>query len=252
MKRLLSVAMLTILLSLSCLMSVSCGKKENPKLADGKVLFYQEWDRTASSLIDRDRILNNLATDFPDELNIEKHPDVIDPRIITGPMLRVAKEGSDPQLNNFFIPNMPADEFIADPDIDPDCVVADYYGSAGSLVPVEYLSDDRLVSLQNGEEPIVFMVVECIGYGESQEYFAPSGSSDTVYVLRWRTSFYSYPDCTLLAWESADRPYSIPESLFDNALHTDMNGNKVFQFDKDGNRIVPSNTTLELLYGGKN
>ncbi|MBQ6230981.1 MAG: hypothetical protein IJJ74_07670 [Eubacterium sp.] len=74
---------------------------------------------------------------------------------------------------------------------------------------------------------------------------------DEVYWLSWRVAFYSYPDMTLLGWETAQRPYAKPESMSYDRTHPDGNKRRVYIYDDNGSRIDVMDVTMKLIYGDK-
>ena len=241
---------ITVILTCTlCLQFVSCRDKGNPKLADNKTIFCQKWDESTLELIDKEKVFDNLATEYPSDLDLEAHPDLIDIDSFTGPFLFVYHPDAVLTIaNKAYIPDMAQAEYLRHPSLDSGCSLEVCVSTADRL-PDECLSDDKLTNIQSGEIPIMYAVMECTGYGDSTTYHYPSGATETAYVLTWRVAFYSYPDCKLIAWENADRPYNMPESTFDDNLARDMNGNKMFQYDKDGSRVYPYAITFDILRG---
>lgn len=238
---------ITVILTTLSLITGCQKAPENPKLAEDPKHFYQEWDEAAFGNIDTTSLQEKLAATFPEHLNMEENSGLVQPEDFTGPIICLSGN-SDYQLNHIYVPNQDSWQYEKDP-LFPEQMEWIQYSPAAERIPEEYLSDEKLVQLQNKQLPIVFAVVECTGYSGSRIYYYPSGEDETVYWLDWRVSFYSYPDCELLGWESAGRPYSHPSSMSLQGAHPDGNGHRVHLTDGTGRRVNVLDVTMKLLYG---
>ena len=239
---------LVLLLICSILLCGCSGGEKVASLADDPKRFYEAWDEAVLADIDTVKIINKLAIAFPEELNIETNRGLILPDSFTGPVL--CYEGNTSyKFNGIYTPDQNVQDYIDSPQ-HPNDPKLKKYASSASRIPNEYLSDEKLAELRKNNLPIVFAMVECIGYTNSNTYYVignPNGSD--VYWLGWRVSFYSYPDCKLLGWEAAERPYGIPDSMAFNQTFPDGNGKRVYLNDNTGATVDVLNTTMKLLYG---
>lgn len=239
---------ITVILTTLSLITGCQKAPENPKLAEDPEHFYDAWDEAAFANIDTTSLQDKLSTTFPESLNMNEYSGLVNPEDFTGPFLCYAGKSDDWAMNYIYVPNQDSWQYERDP-ILPDPVEWIQYASAANRIPEEYLSDEKLEQLQNKQLPIVFAVVECLGYSGSRIYYYPSGEKVTVNWLDWRVSFYSYPECELLGWESAIRPYSHPSVMSLQGSHPDENGNHVHINDDKGRRVDVLDVTMKLLYG---
>jgi hypothetical protein len=244
-KSIIAITMLAAVFMLS-----GCGKEKmkNPKLTDNPKMFYEAWDKAALDNIDTKDIRWKLAAAFPEELNMETHAGLIQPEDFTGPILCFRSDESDNRFNRIFIPEEKIQDYLKAPKFPDDIEIAEYTYSA-ERIPDEYLSDDKLTKLQKKKQPVVFAFVECTGYTEGAVYVSPSGNKEAIYQLGWRVSFYSYPDCTLLGWETVERAYAKPESMSYDRTYLDQNKKRVYIYDSNGAAVDVMAETMKLLYG---
>lgn len=247
MKQVFRKFMISVLI-VCMIAAIGCSKSNpNPKLSEDPDRFFAAWDEASLSAVDTGIIRNKLSFDFPDERNMEIHEGLVSPEAFTGPILCFAGDSSS-YFNHVYIPDRNVRDYLSDPQI-PDSAELIVYTGTAEKIPAEYLSDEKLISLQEKKLSVVFAVVECTGYVRSSVYYSPSGSEMAVCWLGWRVSFYSYPDCELLGWEAAERPYSDPEGMALDSVYSDGNGNHVYINDATGARVNVTDVTMKLLYG---
>ncbi len=218
-----------------------CGKYI-PTLADNPDDFYDAWDEMAFNNIKPDKI--QLADDFPENLNMETHSDLIVPDSFTGPIICFTGK-----TKGIFIPDQEVSDYLANPAL-PEEIEFTVYKSAAERIPDRFLSDEKLKKLKERKLPIVFAMVECTGYDHiTTYYYQYSNVPETVCWPGWRVSFYSYPDCELLGWETAARPYGEPEAMSLDSVRLLPNGKRLYRNDGEGAFLDELDVTMKLLYG---
>lgn len=245
MKRIRILRCITSFLLLMSLFSFGGCGKYIPTLVDDPEDFYEAWDEAAFANIKPNKI--KLADVFPEELNMETHSGLIAPEDFTGPILCFDGE-PHPYFNGAFIPDQEISDYLANP-TRPEEIEFTAFTNSAERIPDEFLSDEKLKALKRKKLPIVFAMVECTGYDHSTTFYYRSGTAETVYWLGWRVSFYSYPDCELLGWETAARPYTEPEAMSLDTTDLLPNGKRVYQKDEEGRSVDEVDVTMKLLYG---
>lgn len=222
-----------------------------PDLETERYAFYEMWDKS----LPIDKILKkaaeNCAFDYPEELNLARHPDLLSAADFTGPIICFY----DPDSTHYpvgtgkmYIPNMAKERFITSNYFPKGNESRLWHAMAAILKDKDYETDfvskEKLLALKQKKLPVVYMVLECTGYEDSAGIEYDIG---TIYTLTFRTGFYSYKTGELLAWEDEPRLYEREYCISSRDQNVDSNGKRVFASFEDGEGILVP--TIRLLCG---
>lgn len=210
-----------------------------PDLQDEPAKFMQAWDASLPTRQILRTARENYQTQYPAALDLAEHPGLVTADDFTGPIICFG----DP----LYIPDMEKTEFTERNSL-PESLKARVYQSIARAFELRdddenFFSNEKLEALKKDKIPVVYMVVECTGYGGAGTEYKKGTQTVRVQTLTWRTSFYSYDTGELLAWEDQPRHYEMNMMLEENdGFKTDQNGNYVFS------ELLPAGSPTDLTF----
>ena len=227
---------LTCILAL-CLSLTGCGM---PDYETEPAKFMQAWDAALPTGKILKAAREHYRTDYPAALNLAEHPGLVTAEDFTGPIICFG----DP----LYIPNMEKTEFTEKNTLPEDLKARRFESLTRAFELREdrdaFFSEEKLAALKKRDIPVVYMVVECTGYGGAGTEYRKGTQTVRVQTLTWRTSFYRYDTGELLAWEDQPRHYEMNMTLEENnGFRTDQNGNYVFS------NLLPAGSPLDPAFG---
>lgn len=192
---------------------------EEPEVPPEKQSDLLPYDKAAESFL---KIYDDRV--FDESLDLAEHPGLLSVKEVTGPFLRIQKGSGDR-----FIPDLIGSDIVDNPELPDDVEIVP---EDEDFFPKEYLpmiqTREKIAGAAAGKQPVVYAVLEYLGYRSAGEY--GSNGDFVLYYHVTRVSFYSMNTGEMLGWMTTSKSRTGPWVLMSNQYASDGQ-HSIYKFD---------------------